>query len=223
MRVPPGLAGPRFAAVLVGVSYCCDTCFGNEIPLSSSALQDIKRNGEFKARIVVRGDKENKEAVDGKDFLYYAVTANVTLIRAMLLQPGRHALKPGQTVADCLETAAIDVKAAFCQTNRFNDGISRFLTVKSPVDGVVRYYDQLSSLYGSCSAPGPVRWQNTFAEWAVTSVDQGGPGFVRGSNAPAAYYKSAHGDRARGAVLLVIYVDDILVTGKLICCGSLHC
>ena len=177
---------------------------------STRVLLDVKRNGEFKARIVVRGDKENKEAVDGKDFIYYAVTANVTLVRAMLLQPGRHALTPGQTVADCLETASVDIKAAFCQSNRHNDGIDRFLTVKSPIDGVIRYYDQLSSLYGSCSAP--ARWQNTFAQWAVTGVDQGGPGFVRGSNAPAAYYKSAHSDR--GAVLLVIYVDDILVTGK---------
>ena len=177
---------------------------------STRVLLDVKRNGEFKARIVVRGDKENKEAVDGKDFRYYAVTADLTLVRMMLLQPGRHALKPGQTAADCLETAAVDIKAAFCQSNRFNDDIPRFLSVKSPIDGVIRYYDQRSSLYGSCSAP--ARWQNTFAEWAVTSVDQGGPGFVRGSNAPAAYLKPAHGDR--GSVILVIYVDDILVTGK---------
>jgi hypothetical protein len=41
-------------------------------------LLDVKRNGEFKARIVVRGDKENKEAVDGKDFRDYAVTADLT-------------------------------------------------------------------------------------------------------------------------------------------------
>ena len=173
-------------------------------------LLDVKRNGEFKARIVVRGDKENKEAVDGKGFLYYAVTADLTLIRMMLLQPGRHALKSGQTVDDYLETASVDIRAAFCQSNRFNDDVPRFLSVKSPIDGVIRYYDQLPSLYGSCSAP--KRWQDTFSEWAVTSVDQGGPGFVRGSNAPAAYHKPAHGDR--GAVLLVIYVDDILVTGK---------
>jgi hypothetical protein len=32
------------------------------------------------------------------------------------LQPDlHHALKPGQTAADRLETAAVDIKAAFCQ------------------------------------------------------------------------------------------------------------
>ena len=173
-------------------------------------LLDVKRKGEFKARIVVRGDKENKEAVDGKGYNYYAPTAHMTEMRMVLLQPGRHVLKPGQTTADYIVASSRDIRMAFCQTRRFDDGIQRFLQVKSPIDGVHRYYDQLSSLYGSCSAP--KRWQETFDEWVITSAADGGPGFVRGSNAPAVYHLSAHSDR--GALLLIIYVDDIWLTGK---------
>ena len=57
-----------------------------------------------------------------------------------------------------------------------------------------------------------VRWQNTFASWITTTIEAGGPGFLRAENAGAVYRQPPRSDR--GALLLVIYVDDIMLIGK---------
>ena len=173
-------------------------------------LLSAKRDLTLKVRIVARGDLENKEYTDGLDYNYYACTASMTALRLLILQSGMHVLEPGQTEADWIITSSCDVDAAYCQSHDFGDGVQRTLKVKSPIDGVCRYYDQRKPLYGSCSAP--KRWQDTIAEYLTLPVSDGGPGFVRGHNAPAVYQRKPHSDL--GALTLVIYVDDILLFGK---------
>ena len=173
-------------------------------------LLSRKRCGTIKTRIVVRGDLENVERTDGVGFNYYAVTATLPSIRLALFQSGRHVLRPGQTETDWLVMSTVDIKSAFCQTNRHTDDVKRFLKVHSPIDHVWYYYKQFKPLYGSCSAP--VRWQTTFAAWMTTTVEDGGPGFLRAENAGAVYRQPPRSDR--GALLLVIYVDDIMLIGK---------
>ena len=52
-------------------------------------LLDRKRDGTLKARIVVRGDLENTEPTDGRDFVFDAGTAATASVRLALLQSGR--------------------------------------------------------------------------------------------------------------------------------------
>ena len=197
VEIQPGTA--RYAEALV--SPATTVC---------KVLLGAKRDLTVKVRIVVRGDMENKEYTDGIDFNYYACTASWTALRMLILQSGMHVLEPGQTEADWILTTSCDVETAFCQSHDFGDGVQRTLKVKSPVDGVCRYYDQLKPLYGSCSAPR--RWQDTIAEFLTLPISEGGPGLVRGHNAPAVYHRKPHSDL--GALTLVIYVDDILLFGK---------
>ena len=140
-------------------------------------LLDRKSDGTIKSRIVVRGDLENIERTDGPGFNYYAVTASLPSIRLALFQSGRHVLQPGQTPADWLVMSSCDVTSAFCQSDKNDDGVKRFLKVHSPINHIWYYYAQYKPLYGSCSAP--VRWQNTFASWITTTIEAGGPGFLR--------------------------------------------
>ena len=172
-------------------------------------LLDRKSDGTIKSRIVVRGDLENIERTDGPGFNYYAVTASLPSIRLALFQSGRHVLQPGQTPADWLVMSSCDVTSAFCQSDKNDDGVKRFLKVHSPINHIWYYYAQYKPLYGSCSAP--VRWQNTFASWITTTIEAGGPGFLRAENAGAVYRQPPRSDR--GALLLVIYVDDIMLIG----------
>ena len=173
-----------------------------------SVLLDRKRTGELKARIVVRGDLENKIYTDGQGFNYSSTTAAWPGIRALVFQSGRHVLKAGQTEAAKLKISIRDVCNAYCQSNRFGDDVERFLRVHSPIDQVWRYYDQQKPLYGSCSAP--KRWQDTFQDWMTSSEEQGGPGFVQGQNAPAIYTKT-RGDKV--ILQLILYVDDLMLIG----------
>ena len=173
-------------------------------------LLDRKRDGTLKARIVVRGDLENTLLTDGEGFTYYAGTAASAWVRLALLQSGRHVLSAGETSAEKLVVSTDDIMSAFCQSHKYDDGIDRFLKIHSPLDGVWRYFDQHKPLYGACSAP--VRWQDTFAEWITSSASDGGPGFVRSMNAGSIYYQPPRPDRK--ALLLVLYVDDIMLIGR---------
>lgn len=173
-------------------------------------LLDRKRSGLMKCRIVERGDLEDTDKTDGPDFSYYAGVASQTAIRLTLMQSGRYALEPGETEADRIELSTVDVSLAFCQSHAYDDGRPRYLKVKSPLDGVTRYYVQLKPLYGARSAP--ARWQKTFAEWAVTPIADGGPGLIRGKNEPSIFSRRRTG--SHGALLLCLYVDDILLSGK---------
>jgi hypothetical protein len=173
-------------------------------------LLDRKRDGVLKARIVVRGDLENTLVTDGEGFNYYAGTAASASVRLALLQSGRHVLSAGETSAEKLVVSTDDITSAFCQSHKYGDGIDRFLKLHSPLDGVWRYFDQHKPLYGACSAP--VRWQDTFAEWITSSESDGGPGFVRSMNAGSIYYQPPRPERK--ALLLVLYVDDIMLIGR---------
>ncbi len=156
-------------------------------------LLDVKRDGTIKARIVVRGDLENLAYTDGDKSNYYACTASWAALRMLILQSGRHVIGPKHSKADFIKVSSCDVEAAFCQSHGFNDGVKRALKVKSPIDGVCRYYDQFKPLYGSCSAP--VRWQDTIAEFLTTSVANGTSGFVRGQTLRLCNHRQPHSDR----------------------------
>jgi len=88
-----------------------------------------------------RGDKEDVAKTDGPGFIYFASVASLPAIRLVLLRPGRYNLMPGETEEDYLEISSCDVLQAFCQSDPFNDGKRRFVKIKSPIDGITRYYE----------------------------------------------------------------------------------
>ena len=172
-------------------------------------LLDRKPDATWKGRLVKRGDLEDTEAEDGKDYVFFSHVASLASLRMTIMQPGRYAIQLGQTDADRIELSSIDVANAFCQSNRFADGVKRFLKVHSPIDGVWRYYRQHKPLYGAKSAP--KRWNETFVQWITTPISEGGPGFVRGKNEPSIFRRER--TESHGALLLCLYVDDLLLAG----------
>jgi hypothetical protein len=166
-------------------------------------LLDFKRSGLWKARCVIRGDLEDKEAVDGPGFHYFSNVARMSTVRMSALRPGRNIPCPGKVGHRVVSTC--DVSNAFLQSDPFPREDRRFLKIKSPIDGSVTYWRHRIPLYGSCSAP--ARWESTFATWLTTPEAAGGPGFVRGDNEPSVYYH-----RGRD-LLMVLYTDDQFVDG----------
>ena len=172
-------------------------------------LLDRKADATWKGRLVKRGDLEDSDAEDGKDYVFFSHVASLASLRMTIMQPGRYALQLGQTDADRIEISSCDVANAFCQSNKFTDGVKRFLKVHSPIDGIWRYYRQYKPLYGAKSAPR--RWNETFVQWITTPIAEGGPGFVRGKNEPSLFRRER--TESHGALLLCLYVDDLLLAG----------
>ena len=166
-------------------------------------LLSLKRDGTWKARCVIRGDLEDKVALDGSDFSYFSNVSRMSTVRLSALRPGRNLPQAGRTGHRLISTC--DVANAFLQSTPFPESDRRFLSIKSPIDKQVRYYRQLVPIYGSCSAP--VRWETTFSTWLTTPESEGGPGFQRGENEPSCYW------HPRRDLLMVLYVDDQFVDG----------
>jgi len=166
-------------------------------------LLDFKRSGQWKARCVIRGDLEDKVAVDGPGFHYFSNVARMSTVRMSALRPGRNIPRPGKVGHRVISTC--DVSNAFLQSDPFPREDRRFLKIRSPIDGSVTYWRHRIPLYGSCSAP--ARWEATFSTWLTTPESAGGPGFVRGDNEPSVYYH-----RGRD-LLMVLYTDDQFVDG----------
>jgi hypothetical protein len=104
------------------------------------------------------GNTENTALTDGEDFDYYAAVAGRAALRLAILQAGRY---ESDNPEDWIEASSTDIKSAFLQSFKFDDGRERFLKLRSPIDHRWRYYEQFKPLYGSRSAP--IRWQNTLS------------------------------------------------------------
>ena len=153
-------------------------------------LLEFKRSGVFKCRYVLQGFKEDKVKLDGPDFDYSSNVVGITAVRMMMLghRPKGHA------------TAQKDVSCAFLQSHPFpEDAPPRYVRLKDPVRGDVRYFRQLGPIYGSNSAP--KHWEETLHPWLVSI------GFVQGKNEPCVFRHPSLG------VTLATYVDDILASG----------
>ena len=172
-------------------------------------LLDRKADASWKARVVKRGDLEDTAVEDGPDYVFFSHVASLASLRLTILQPERYYMPLRTAVADFIELSSCDVSNAFCQSDDFGDAVKRFLKVHSPVDGIWRYYRQKKPLYGAKSAPR--RWNETFVRWITTPIADGGPGFVRGKNEPS-IFRREHTE-SHGALLLCLYVDDLLLSG----------
>jgi len=53
-------------------------------------LLSLKRDGTWKARCVIRGDLEDKVALDGSDFSYFSNVSRMSTVRLSALRPGRN-------------------------------------------------------------------------------------------------------------------------------------
>ena len=154
------------------------------------ALLEFKRTGVWKGRVVVRGDTEDKVALDGPEFNYASDVVGMAAIRTMLLGP-RHA-------DDVI--AQVDISTAFLQSDMFAaDAPPRYLKLRDPITGEMRYFRQLGVVYGSCSSSR--RWQDTLHNWLVSI------GFEQGKNEPCVFkHKSLD-------IVLASYVDDLCIKG----------
>jgi hypothetical protein len=168
---------------------------------------DKKQGGLVKVRCVQLGNTENVTETDGEGFDYYAAVAGRAALRIAILQAGRY---ESNNPDDWIEASSTDIKQAFLQSFKFDDGRERFLKLRSPIDHRWRYYEQFKPLYGSRSAP--IRWQNTFVEWVTKPVAEGGGGLVRGRNERSMFTRRATADC--GPLILVLWVDDIWLTGR---------
>ena len=154
------------------------------------ALLEFKRTGVWKGRVVVRGDTEDKVALDGPEFNYASDVVGMTAIRTMLLGPRR---------ADDV-IAQVDISTAFLQSDMFAaDAPPRYLKLRDPITGEMRYFRQLGVVYGSCSSSR--RWQDTLHNWLVSI------GFEQGKNEPCVFkHKSLD-------IVLASHVDDLCIKG----------
>ena len=154
------------------------------------AILEIKRQGVFKARVVVRGDTEDKEKLDGPDFNYASDVVGLAAVRAIMFGPRQ----PGDVVA------SVDISTAYLQSDLFEpDEPPRYLVLKDPISGQTRYFRQLGVVYGSASSA--VRWMNTLHPFLVSI------GFQQGKNEPCVFRHPKLG------VTIASYVDDLLLTG----------
>ena len=166
-------------------------------------LLNRKRDGTWKTRWVMRGDLEDKILLDGPGFDYFASVSRMSTVRLTVLRSGRHVPRPHRPGVRVLSTR--DVDTAFLQSDPFPETDVRYVRIRSPIDGQMRYYRQYKPIYGSCSAP--VRWQKTFVNWLTRPESEGGAGLVRGHNEPCVFH---HPGRD---LVLVLYVDDLMVDG----------
>ena len=192
LELEPGT--PRYEIALREASNC-------------NTLLDKKQGGLIKVRCVQLGNQEKTDQTDGEGYDYYAAVAGRAALRIAILQAGRY---DGVNPDHWIEASSVDIKQAFLQSFDFDDGRDRYLKVRSPIDHRWRYYQQFKPLYGSRSAP--IRWQNTFVEWATKPVSEGGGGLVRGHNERSMFTRKA--TATTGPLILVLWVDDIWLTGR---------
>ena len=154
------------------------------------ALLEFKRQGVWKVRVVVQGFHEDKVALDGPDYNYASDVVGLATVRAMMLGP--------RTEGDAI--GQMDIATAFLQSDMFGkEEPPRYLRLKDPVTGTVRYFRQLGVVYGSASAS--KRWMETLHPYLVSI------GFEQGRNEPCVFRHKQLG------VTLASYVDDLLCKG----------
>ena len=152
------------------------------------ALLDIKRDGTYKARFVKRGDLEGTSS-DPDGFNYYAQVVSLESVRALIATHNHnHSI------------LCADVATAFLQSDRFPEGMVKYVKIPNPLNGNKPiYFSQHSSLYGEKSAP--KFWLETVVPWIVSQ------GFLRGKNDPCVFFNQAR------QLTILLYVDDVLVSG----------
>ena len=164
-------------------------------------ILEFKRVGIWKARVVVRGDTEDRERLDGPDFVYAANVCEFSGVRNMLFDPRPNPHKQGKN-SDPTVIASADIAVAYTQADYFGpQEPKRYLKVLDPVLQEWRFFRQIGNLYGSGSAA--ARWEKTFVQF-MTSSDAG---FVQGKNEPCAFY------HAQRRLQILSYCDDLLVRG----------
>ena len=152
-------------------------------------MLDYRRSGEYKARGVKQGFKEDKATADGPGFSYYSHMAKLSIVWMMLFRRNR-----GNRQL-CIK----DVCTAFLQSKKFPAHIRKFMKFWNPFTCVTKYYRQWGPVYGEASAP--IRWEDTLAP----ELEDGG--FIRGDNQPAAFLHELQD------LLVLVYVDDGLGDG----------
>jgi hypothetical protein len=144
-------------------------------------LLNRKRDATWKTRWVMRGDTEDKILFDGPGFDYFASVSRMSTVRLTVLRSGRHVPRPHRQGVRVLSTRMWTQLSA---VGSLPETDVRYVRIRSPIDGKMRYYRQYKPIYGSCSAP--VRWQKTFVSWLTRPEAEGGAGLVRGHNEPCA-------------------------------------
>ena len=159
-------------------------------------LLEIKRSGRWKARLVIRGDLQDAEAINGPDFQYNSHVADLAAVRAGFLAPGRQ----------CDTVLTIDLDNAYCQADRFSpDDPPRYLCMWDPVLKKKRVFRQLANLYGSRES-GKL-FELTFFRWLTQDSKSVGLNLVQGHNEQCVFY-----DEKR-RLLVLTFVDDVCVIG----------
>ena len=157
-------------------------------------ILEYKRSGVFKTRCVIQGFREAFALLDGADFKYASDVAGLAAVRNLVFDP----IDPGEDI----QISSIDIAQAYLQSDFFPEtDPPRFLKVKDPITGDMRYYRQHGVLYGAKSSG--VRWQNTLHPFLVSL------GFIQGRNEPCAFF---HPEKK---IALLSYVDDLLLRSSL--------
>ena len=157
------------------------------LAITGRILLDIKRDQTVKARGVKHGFKEDKATADGIGFNYSAHVAKFKTIRLVAFRPNRGDRR----------LAIKDVSVAFLQSDKYPEGIIKYICFKWPLTGKWRYFKQSGPIYGEASAP--IRWENTLAPYLESE------GFVRGQNDHCAFYHELHD------IVNILWVDDDLI------------
>ncbi|MAF23521.1 MAG: hypothetical protein CMP26_13085, partial [Roseibacillus sp.] len=172
----------------------------SRLAIKCRALLDIKRNGQVKARIVKLGFYESKE---GEGFISAQVVA----------RDSTNILLATHQEEDTLAIA--DITTAFLQSVKFPESVRKFVYVNNPVTGRRTYYRQTGPLYGERSAP--MRWAETLSDYIINmhktaqakECEFNFGHFTQGYNDSCIFYNKELNLR------VIIYVDDIMMSGKL--------
>ena len=180
----------------------------------TTVLLDWKRTGIYKVRVCVRGDTEDSEKLDGEGFDYSSNVCEIGGIRNLVFHPRKNPFthvdengrkcRPPRGSKEWLEQDGIssaDVSVAYSQAHAFGpEEAPRYLRIRDPVTGKVRYAKCTRPLYGSRASA--KLWELTLHSW-LTEI-----GFTQGSNEPCAFF---HKDRK---LTVESYSDDLFALGR---------
>ena len=111
-------------------------------------------------------------------------------VRVSLFRPNRGSRR----------VAIKDVCTAFLQSDKYPDGVVKYVCFKDPLTLQWEYFKQSGPIYGEASAV--IRWEDTIAPWYESQ------GFTRGENEPCAFLQEVRD------VLSLLWTDDNMIDGE---------
>ena len=117
---------------------------------------------------IKQGFKEDRLQADGPDFNYYAHVAKLVSVKVSLFRPNRGSRR----------VAIKDVCTAFLESDKYPDGVVKYVCIKDSPTLQWEYLKQSEPIYGEACVV--IRWEDIIVPWYESK------GFPGGENEPRA-------------------------------------